>query len=457
MLERQILVSLSFLFLLFPLISKRSILSMPKKKQDFNPLDLDSFSCKADHWANQHNYFCSLHSSRSTIPYGSFPRIIAVGANTVLAPQVANNFKALEQYLRYNKDWLFGHFSYDLKNETENLTSENKSQVIFPQMTFFRPDHLIHFNTSTITIESEEEPGDIYNQIRNFPLPLASELESHQLRADTTETQYMDTVEKLRKHIEEGDIYEINYCINFYAKYEHIDPVYLFHKLTELSPNPFSAFYKLGEKYALCASPERFIKKIKHKIVSQPIKGTAPRGSSDPNDLVLKNNLQSSEKERAENMMIVDLVRNDLARSCLAGSVKVEEMFGIYTFPQLHQMISTISGELRDDKTPVDAIKNAFPMGSMTGAPKIKVMELIERYEQTARGLFSGSIGYFKPDNDFDFNVMIRSLFLDAKKQKLSFSVGSAITFDSDPAEEYAECKLKAKAIKSLITAKNNN
>ncbi|MEM6523545.1 MAG: anthranilate synthase component I family protein [Bacteroidota bacterium] len=430
---------------------------MTRKKQNFSVKDFKDFSCKAEYWANQSSFFCSLHTALSKSPYGSFPRIIAVGADQILSSNKGHNFETLERYRGENKSWLFGHFSYDLKNETENLTSSNKSHVAFPEMTFFKPRHLISITPQQITIESDQEPTKIFNQIKSIPLPSSIEKFNCELICDTSKEEYIHTVDKLRRHIIEGDIYEINYCINYLAKIEILDPVFLFHKLVDLSPNPFSAFYKLNRKYALCASPERFLKKIGRKIVSQPIKGTAPRGRSERQDLMLKKNLLASEKERAENMMIVDLVRNDLARSCKAGSIEVEEMFGIYSFPQLHQMISTISGELGDNKTSIDAIKNAFPMGSMTGAPKIKVMELIENYEQTARSLFSGSVGYFTPNDDFDFNVMIRSLFLDTEQKAISFSVGSAITFDSNPEKEYEECQLKAGAIRFLISSKNNN
>jgi para-aminobenzoate synthetase component 1 len=153
----------------------------------------------------------------------------------------------------------------------------------------------------------------------------------------------------------------------------------------------------------------------------------------------------------AENLMIVDLVRNDLAKSSKPGSVKVEELFGIYSFKQLHQMISTVSSIKRENVDPVEVIKNAFPMGSMTGAPKIRAMELIEKYETTKRGVYSGASGYFTPEMDFDFNVLIRSIFYNDTANKLSFQVGSAITYDADPEYEYKECLLKAKAIFEIL------
>jgi para-aminobenzoate synthetase component 1 len=203
-------------------------------------------------------------------------------------------------------------------------------------------------------------------------------------------------------------------------------------------------------------SPERYLKKEGKTILSQPIKGTAKRYPDNPElDLKNLNALKDSEKERAENIMVVDLVRNDLSKICEHGSVHVDELCKVYSFPQVHQMISTVSGTLRDDVQFSDAVKATFPMGSMTGAPKKKVMELIERYEKSKRGLFSGSIGYITPYNDFDFNVVIRSVLYNAATRYLSFHTGSAITFSSDPEKEYEECLLKAAAIKKALAETN--
>lgn len=255
----------------------------------------------------------------------------------------------------------------------------------------------------------------------------------------------------MRNHIEEGDIYEINYCINFSATVENLKPTEVFQDLCKNSPAPFASFLKMNNQYIISASPERFIKLKDNKIISQPIKGTATRGKTVVEDEENKRQLSESEKERAENMMIVDLVRNDLAKSADSGSVKVEEIFGIYSFQQVHQMISTISATKRNEIPPVDIIKNAFPMGSMTGAPKIRAMQLIEEYENCNRNVFSGSIGYFNGENEFDFNVLIRSIYYDEETQALNYQVGSAITYDSDAEAEYEECLLKAKAIEKTL------
>jgi para-aminobenzoate synthetase component 1 len=207
----------------------------------------------------------------------------------------------------------------------------------------------------------------------------------------------------------------------------------------------------MGEQFLLSASPERFIKKVGKKIISQPIKGTARRGANEEEDKQIKHHLFNDPKERAENIMIVDLVRNDLSRTADKGSVIVEELCGIYTFPQVHQMISTVVSELREDVHFIEAIRQCFPMGSMTGAPKVRAMKLIEKYESTKRGLFSGAVGYITPEGDFDFNVVIRSILYNARNHYLSFMVGGAITMQAEAEKEYEECMLKAKAIMRVL------
>jgi para-aminobenzoate synthetase component 1 len=217
---------------------------------------------------------------------------------------------------------------------------------------------------------------------------------------------------------------------------------------------PFSVYLKQQPRYVLGASPERFLKKTSNRLVSQPIKGTIRRGRTTTEDEALKLALRNSEKEQAENLMIVDLVRNDLARSAETGSVQVDELFGIYSFQQVHQMISTVSATARADASLAEILGNAFPMGSMTGAPKIRAMQRIDELEATRRGVFSGAIGYITPDGDADFSVVIRSVLYNATDQYASFMVGSAITYDADPEQEYAECLLKASAMRSVLEGK---
>jgi para-aminobenzoate synthetase component I len=218
------------------------------------------------------------------------------------------------------------------------------------------------------------------------------------------------------------------------------------------SPNPLAAMYKFNNRYCICASPERYLQRKGNTILSQPIKGTSKRDLADPvNDAINKQYLLTSQKEKSENVMVVDLVRNDLSKVCVESSVKVDELFGVYSFPQVHQMISTVSGVVNENINWIDAVKATFPMGSMTGAPKKKVMELIDQYEQTKRGLFSGALGYIKPNGDFDFNVVIRSILYNDDTNYLSFQAGSGITFYSDAEKEYEECLLKAAAMLKIL------
>lgn len=360
--------------------------------------------------------------------------------------ETGNAFESLKQF--HQNSWLFGYLGYDLKNEVEKLSSENTDHVEFPAISFFQPEHIIFFEEEGIRIESEDM--DLIDTILSTQISMIdSQFTSP--NSSVRKADYIQHIEALRNHIEEGDCYEINFCQEFHGEVLTWNPVETFLELNRISPKPFTCFQKHDQQYILSASPERFIKKEKSKVISQPIKGTRSRGNSITEDEALKKELRNSEKEMAENMMIVDLVRNDLARTAKTGTVKVEEMFGIYSFQQVHQMISTIVSEAKDDVHFVDIIKNAFPMGSMTGAPKVKVMQLIEHYENTKRGAFSGAAGYIKPSGDFDFNVLIRSLFVNDQTMKYSFQVGSAITYDSVAEEEYEECLVKAKAIFEIL------
>ena len=400
---------------------------------------------KALHWANGFSHCAYFQSNGISYPYQGFDEILAVGVKRIFSPNEKDRFEALSAF--HQNKWLFGYLGYDLKNDTEKLSSNNADHVLFPEISFFEPQHLLFFKGNEIEIWSEE---DVLEQIDKTESDL-TQSKLNQPQASINKAEYIGIIEKLRQHIEDGDCYEINFCQEFHGEIENVNPIQLYSDLNKLSPSPFSCFQKHHEHYILSSSPERFMKKEGNKIVSQPIKGTRPRGKSTAEDEALRKELCSDEKELAENMMIVDLVRNDLARSSKIGSVKVEEIFGIYSFQQVHQMISTIVSEKHEDVSAFEVIKNAFPMGSMTGAPKIKVMELIEQYENTKRGAFSGAAGYISPNGDFDFNVLIRSLFLNCSSKTYSFQAGSAITYDSIPEKEYEECMVKAKAIISLI------
>jgi len=252
-------------------------------------------------------------------------------------------------------------------------------------------------------------------------------------------------------HIHRGDIYEANFCQEFYAEEALIHPLEIYTKLNAISKTPFAAFLKFNDKYLLSASPERYIKKNGNKIISQPIKGTARRSTNHDEDQALKDELKHDDKERSENIMIVDLVRNDLSKTAKKGSVKVKALCKVHSFKQVHQMISTVVSKIKKDVHPVDVIQTTFPMGSMTGAPKISAMKIIEDLEETKRGLYSGAVGYFSPQGNFDFNVVIRSILYNVTEKYLSYSVGGAITAKSDPLKEYEECLVKAKAMRDVL------
>jgi len=263
--------------------------------------------------------------------------------------------------------------------------------------------------------------------------------------------EYFEKVNSMLSHIHRGDIYEANFCQEFYAEQSEINPFETFKKLNEISKPPFATFLKTNDKYLLSATPERYIKKTGNSVISQPIKGTAKRSLDKFEDDGLKEALSQDQKERSENIMIVDLVRNDLSHTATKGSVKVEELCKVYSFLQVHQMISTVSSIVNVETSPVDILKTTFPMGSMTGAPKISAMKIIEDLEETKRSLYSGGVGYFTPNGDFDFNVIIRSILYNATKKYISYSVGGAITAKSDPLKEYEECLVKAKAMRQVL------
>ena len=404
------------------------------------------FLQRALRWAQDFPACLFLDNQGIAYPGGGFPKMLAVG-RPLHPPAQSSPFQWLEEQWAEH-GWLFGYLGYDLKNHLEDLNSQNKRLSLLPDMGFFAPEHFIQWREDGRIALYSSTPEQVEREVLSTPLERSHKpMETITFNPLTSKEDYLTTVRRLQPHILEGDIYEINYCMAFEAEAQSFDPVLAYQKLRARSPMPFSAFLKMGEHYALCASPERFLRKDDNALISQPIKGTIKRGRDSQEDEQLKQQLRNSEKEQAENLMIVDLVRNDLARSAAFGTVEVGELFGIYTFEQLHQMISTVKAELRPGFSPIQALANAFPMGSMTGAPKVKSMELIERYEEARRGAFSGAIGFLSPDGNFDFNVVIRSQFYEAAQQKLSYQVGSAITYDANPEYEYEECLLKARGL----------
>ncbi len=365
------------------------------------------------------------------------------------------DLKRLDEFKARNEDWIFGHLSYDVKNEIEELSSSNFDGIQFPEILFFVPEIVFIFsgNSLDIGVLPTHNADTIFNAIISEVIHEEKKTKRPVLKSRYSKKEYEEIIGHLQKHILKGDCYEINFCQEFYASNASIDPVRVHNNLNLFSPNPFSAFYKYHDKFLMCASPERFLKKEGNELISQPIKGTAKRIAGDEEaDKLQKEALLLNTKERSENIMIVDLVRNDLAKVCEEGTVRVEDFLGVYTFPQVHQMISTVRGILKEKNIRLSEIFHAtFPMGSMTGAPKKRVMELIEKYEKTKRGLFSGSVGYIDPEENFDFNVVIRSVQFNSTNKYVSIIAGSAITHNSNPESEYEECLLKISAMKKAL------
>lgn len=407
-------------------------------------------------WSNSFREVVFLDSNEYHQHYSSYDCVAAVDAFTSLKTDYEKAFEDLHQYQSQTKDWLFGYLSYDLKNDTENLQSHNFDGLEFPDLFFFQPKKLFLLKGNQLEIQylylCDDEMEDDFNAIFESQKSKVESLKKIAIEQRIAKDDYLSKVEVMLEHIHHGAIYEANFCMEFFAQKTSIDPLEVYQKLNAISEPPFAVYFKNNHQYLLSASPERYLKKVHTKIISQPIKGTAKRHLDAVLDEQSRNELIANPKERSENIMIVDLVRNDLSHTATKGSVTVEELCGIYSFKQVHQMISTVVSTVEPTTSPIEILRTTFPMGSMTGAPKISAMQIIENLEETKRGLYSGAVGYFEPDGDFDFNVVIRSILYNAKNQYVSFSVGSAITSLSEPEKEYEECLLKANAMFEVLS-----
>jgi para-aminobenzoate synthetase component 1 len=406
-------------------------------------------------WSDQFREVVFMDSNDYPQKFSSYDAILAVDAFTLIQTDYHNAFEDLQQYQQTTKDWLFGYLSYDLKNDSEDLQSNNFDGLAFPDLFFFQPKKLFFLKGNQLTIrylnlcdDEVETDFDTITTTVGFDYITKVAVE---VQARISKESYIEKVNTLLGYLHRGDIYEANFCMEFFADNTTINPLEKFGKLNAISQTPFAVYFKNNKQYLLSATPERYLRKEGATLISQPIKGTAKRFSDSKEDEIAKLNLASDPKERAENIMITDLVRNDLSRTAQKGTVQVQELCGIYSFQQVHQMISTITSKLDNKHSLIDVLKLTFPMGSMTGAPKISAMKIIEELEATKRGLYSGAIGYFSPDGDFDFNVVIRSILYNQENKYVSFSVGSAITSLSNPEYEYEECLLKAKAMHEVL------
>ena len=423
-------------------------------KKSYKLFNIKSFKEKLIFHLKAYNKFCFLDANNSIDRYTSFDYLAAFGIKREF--KYSNKpFEDLKSFSNQYKDWMFGFFSYDLKNEIEDLESNNIDKIKFPKIHFFIPNFIFKVRKDILTILydgqfSDDDVDDLFNLINDIDLPKNPHFK-HKIKTTISKKEYYSIVNSIKKNIQLGDIYEMNFCQEFFVEDSSSDPFSLFLKLNEYAKSPFSSFYRNDDSFCICSSPERFIKKINNKIISQPIKGTSSRYKDLEKDNLSKKALLNSDKDFSENVMIVDLVRNDLSITAANNSVFVEELAKLYSYKNVHHLISTVVSKIAKNAHPIDVIKNAFPMGSMTGAPKIRSMQLIEDYEKCFRGIYSGSIGYFTPNLDFDFNVVIRSLLYNKKSNYLSFIVGGAITIDSDAESEYQECLIKAQSIIDIL------
>ncbi|QDO95685.1 anthranilate synthase component I family protein [Formosa sediminum] len=397
-----------------------------------------------------------MDSNQHNGKYSSYDAILAVDGFLSIQTDYIDAFDKLKEFQGTTKDWIFGYLTYDVKNGMEPLKSNNFDGLEFSDLFFFQPKKLFLIRGNQVEIQYlnmvDDEVDADFEAICNFQyLESSAKIQPVKIKLRTHKEAYFEKVNTMLNHIHRGDIYEANFCQEFYVEDATINPLETFEYLNKVSKPPFATFLKQYDKFLMSASPERYIKKKGNKVISQPIKGTAKRAKNKFEDEQLKVDLSTNEKERSENIMIVDLVRNDLSKTAIKGSVKVEELCKVYTFPQVHQMISTITSQIAESTNPIDIIKTTFPMGSMTGAPKLSAMKIIEALEDAKRGLYSGTVGYFTPQGDFDFNVVIRSILYNQTKKYVSYSVGGAITSKSNPVNEYEECLIKAKAMRKVL------
>ncbi|MBS1731512.1 MAG: anthranilate synthase component I family protein [Bacteroidetes bacterium] len=406
------------------------------------------FKEKMLNWCSRYSIFSFLDSCNYVDRYSRYDCLAAAGEDYIFS----GDLDAFSDFYEKNNDWLFGHFSYDLQNENEPTINEDG----FKKLCFFRPKTVLMLQGEMLNIASTDKaPETIFKEIQQeeSTTPKIVEHPGLDIQADTEKHEYISIIKKLKAHIQRGDCYEVNFCLQFFAEDCLIDPQLIFKKLKAISPNPFACLYRIDNNYLIGASPERFIQKQGMNIITQPIKGTAQRDLNDlVHDAIEKRMLRESLKECSEHVMAVDLARNDFSHFCNEGSVSVPALYSIYGFPQVYQMISTIEGKVPDQINLASIIAAAFPMASMTGAPKKKVMELIGKFEKSTRGIFSGAVGYITPQKNFDFNVVIRSMIYHASDKRLRFPVGGGITWRSDPEMEYEECLLKASAMMKILS-----
>ncbi|MCB0770345.1 MAG: anthranilate synthase component I family protein [Flavobacteriales bacterium] len=373
--------------------------------------------------------------------------VLGVGCIRQLDEPVFNDHGAVE-------DWCFGALRYEWKDALEPALGRSKEQVSEPHCRWFIPRFVVEWKGEEVSMHVLHEDSVVAREWASgffrhgAKVPVGPEFEWVE---QFDRGGYLGEVAVLMQHIRRGDIYEVNYCIPRRARSNTFDPFGAFARLLERSAAPYAGFFRWNDAFAVCASPERFMAFEKDRILGQPMKGTRPRSLDRQVDERLRRELAADEKERSENVMALDVMRHDFSKVAAPGSVLVRDLCAVVSLPKVHQMVSTVSASLRSGLTPYDALAAAFPMASMTGAPKVRAMQLIEAAEKGPRGLFSGSLGFFAPDGTGDWNVVIRSLLFDAATGGASIHTGSAITAMCDPEMEWEECQLKARSVIDAI------
>jgi para-aminobenzoate synthetase component 1 len=350
----------------------------------------------------------------------------------------------LNAWLTEKEDWVVGWIGYDVRRSLERFGEEKLRASQFPQLALIRPANVFKIRGSEVTVVKGAWHDSLNEWLSMQPSEGAVGVD---LKPVVSHAEYLEHIASLKREIAAGNVYELNYCMPFEARVNLVDPPSIWKRIYHETQAPFSAYARIGVHHVMCASPERYLKRTDNRVISQPIKGTVRRGLTPEVDARLKTELESSRKEVAENVMIVDLVRNDLSRCAERDTVQVEELCRVHSFKTVHHLVSTIRCDVAPKTTWVDLIRATFPMGSMTGAPKLSAMKLIAEHEETERGIYSGSIGYIEPNGDFDFNVVIRSVQYDAASQMASCHVGGAITALCEAEDEYNECLTKAEAV----------
>lgn len=414
------------------------------------------FRARLSGYAARYEEFALLDSCGNEV-YGpnQFDQLLACSAVAVLPGGGSGSGDAdWKTSVNEHADWIFGYLGYECNAGNEPVFPSPNRLFDTPPYRFFVPGIVIMVKQNTVTISVHasvcDSPERIFHDITETPI--YPQIIAHtRLEPLVTASEYINAVKKIQQHIIDGDIYELNFCQPFAARDVDIDPISIFNRLCEIAKAPFSVLYRFNDQYLICASPERFFSFDGKVMKSMPIKGTAKRGGDSETDKRLKDELANSEKDRAEHVMIVDLVRNDLTPYAIPGSIQVDDLFGIYGFEQVWQMVSTIVATKHPDASLADALIHAFPMGSMTGAPKIRAMQLAAAYEPWQRGMYSGAFGYITPEGHCDFNVIIRSLLYNNANRLLAAYAGGAIVFDSEPQHELEECYLKLSAIQRVL------